>query len=187
MNDDAFARLCGPEMIKLALIYSMKHKKNKNTSSVKNIAEFINSIIYEKKKVMLKGCGLNISKSLFVPYNIMPQGFLRDIDGILEEHKDCFFFVDSDDNNNIVLPSDKSADNTLGICNIVCGFFLAIKELQTSENELYLMSLFDSVVSNVVFEQRVEFPKIIAKAVEYGYFEKSQCNDTKINASEFVK
>jgi len=178
MNTNAFESLCSPEMIKLALIYSMKHKKSKNTSSVKNIAEFINSIIYEKKKIMLKAYGLNISKSLFVPYNIMSPGFLRDIDSILEEHKDCFFFVDSDDNNNIVLPNDKSADNTLGICNIVCGFFLAINELKNSENELYLMSLFDSVVSNVVFEQRVEFPKIISKAIEYGYFEKSKSKHT---------
>jgi len=178
MQDDAFARLCSPEMIKFALIYSMKHRKSKNAGSVKNIAEFINSIIYEKKKFMLKEYGLNITKSLFIPYDIMPHGFLLDIDSILEKHKDCFFFVDSGDNNNIVFTNDKSADNTLGICNIVCGFFLAIKELKTSENEIYLMALFDSVVSNVVFEQRVEFPKIIAKAIEYGYFETSQSNHT---------
>jgi len=163
MQDYAFVRLCSPEMIKLALIYSMKHKNSRNAGSVKNIAEFINSIIYEKKKFMLKEYGLNITKSLFIPYNIMPRGFLLDIDGILEKHKDCFFFVDSDDNNNIVVTNDKSAENSLGICNIVCGFFLAIKELKTSGNELYLMALFDSVVSNMVFEQRVEFPKILQK------------------------
>jgi len=190
MKDDAFANLCSPEMIKLALIYSMKHKKGRNTSSVKNIAEFINSIIYEKKKFMLKAYGLNISKSLFIPYNIMPHGFLLDIDGILDKHQDCFFFVDSGDNDNIVLPNKKSADKTLGICNIVCGFFLAIQALKTLENELYLMALFDSVVSNVVFEQRVEFPKIIAKAVEYGYFEKSVSDHTnfqsELKVSDFV-
>ena len=177
MQNDAFVRLCSPEMIKLALVYSMKHKKNKNTSSVKNIAEFLNSIIYEKKKFILKENGLNISKSLFIPYNIMPHGFLLDIDGILERHRDCFFFVDSSDNNNIVVQNEQSADNMLSICNIVCGFFLAIKELQTSENELYLMALFDSVVSNVVFEQRVEFPKIISKAVEYGYLDVQKVSD----------
>jgi len=139
---------------------------------------------------MLKAYGLNISKSLFIPYNIMPHGFLLNIDGILDKHKDCFFFVDSGDNDNIVLPNNKSADNTLGICNIVCGFFLAIQALKTLENELYLMALFDSVVSNVVFEQRVEFPKIIAKAVEYGYFEKSGSNHTncqsELKVSDFV-
>jgi len=191
MQDDAFVRLCSPEMIKLALIYSMKHKKSKNTSSVKNTAEFINSTIYEKKKFILKEYGLNISKCLFIPYNIMPHGFVLDIDGILEKHKDYFFFVDSGDNNNIVVPNDQSADNMLGICNIVYGFFFAIKELKTSEKELYLMALRDSVVSNVVFEQRVEFPKIISKAIEYGYLETSQSNRTccqsKLKVSDFVK
>jgi hypothetical protein len=191
MQNDTFSSLGSPEMIKLAIIFSMKQKKSKHTSSVKNIAEFINCIIYEKKKLTLKEDGVNISKSLFIPYSIMSHDFLVDIDHILDTHQECFFFVDSSDKNNIVFPDTKFGHKTLGICNIVCGFFLAIKDLLTEENELYLMALFDSVVSNVVFEQRVEFSKIITKAMEYGYLGKGQLSGTPdfktIKKSEIVK
>jgi len=65
----------------------------------------------------------------------------------------------------------------ISICNVVCGFFLSVKEMFKGDNEAYLMALFDSVVSNVVFEQRVEFSVIIKKSIEYGYIPKSTPNN----------
>jgi len=52
-------------------------------------------------------------------------------------------------------------------------FFPLRQEMFKGDNEAYLTALFDSVVSNVVFEQRVEFSVIIKKAIEYKYIPKS--------------
>jgi len=173
-QSNEFDRICDSKMIKLAIIYILNQKKTRYTTSVSAMAELINSIIYEKQKLIIKEDGINICKSLFIPYNIMSNDNLSDVNMVLTNFENCDFFVDSDGKNNIIYPDHKFPNKTISICNVVCGFFLSVKEMFKGDNEAYLTALFDSVVSNVVFEQRVEFPVIIKRAIEYGYIPKSK-------------
>jgi len=168
-----FDRICNSEMIKLAIIYILKHRKTEYTTSVSAMARLINIIIYEKQRLIIKEDGINICKSLFIPYNIMSKENLSDVNAVLANFDNCDFFVDSDGKNNIIYPDEFFSRNTISLCNVVGGFFLAIKKMFKGDNEAYLTALFDSVVSNVVFEQRVEFSVIIQKAIDYGYIPKN--------------
>ena len=122
-------RIWNSEMIKLAIIYIINHRKTQYTTSVSAIAKLINSIIYEKQRLIIKEDGINICKSLFIPYNIMSKENLSDVNIVLANFDKCDFFVDSDGKNNIIYPDDKFSRKKISICNVVCGFSLSVKEM----------------------------------------------------------
>jgi len=166
------ARIYGPHTIKLALLCVLTVKKNRHTNSLSSLASFINTITFESRKLVITEDGIRITKSLFIPFNIMTADILEDISYILEIKPNRNIFVDADNKNNVVYRDKISDINVLGIGNIVCGLFLLIKGLSRNKNQIYLMAFFDTVVSKIVFEQRVEFCNIVGMCVDYGYVSK---------------
>jgi len=162
-----------PEMIKLSLLCILTVKKCKHTKSPASLAAFISSIMYEPRKLVVTDEGIYITNTLFIPFNIMSRETLMDAQSILEMDQERNIFVDVGSKNNIVYSFSKRESSVLGIGSIVCGFFLAIKSLILDKNEIYLLALFDTVVSKIVFEQRVEFYKIVSLCFEHGYVSRS--------------
>jgi len=159
-HNTVLAQIYGPHTIKLALLCVLTVKKNRHTNSPSSLASFINTITFEPRKLVITEDGLRITKSLFVPFNIMTAATLKDVNHILEIENNRNIFVDVENKNNVVY-RDKSNDaNVFGIGNIVYGLFLLIQDLTKDKNQIYLMALFDTVVSKIVFEQRVEFCNI---------------------------
>jgi len=171
------SRIYAPEMIQLALMCILTVKKGAHTKSPASLAAFISSITYEPRKLVVTEDGIYITKTLFIPFNIMSRETLADAQSILEIEQDRNIFVDADSKNNIVYSFSKRESSVLGIGSIVCGFFLAIKSLIAEKNETYLMALFDTVVSKIVFEQRVEFYKIVSQCFEHGYVSKNAATE----------
>ena len=171
------SRIYAPEMIQLALLCILTVKKGTHTKSPASLAAFISSITYEPRKLVVTEDGIYITKTLFIPFNIMSRETLADAQSILEIEQDRNIFVDAGSKNNIVYSFSKRESSVLGIGSIVCGFFLAIKSLIAEKNETYLMALFDTVVSKIVFEQRVEFYKIVSQCFEHGYVSKNAATE----------
>jgi len=164
-----FSRLYSTDMIKLSMMCILTVKKSKHTKSPSSLAAFINFITYEPRTLVVTEDGVYITKTLFIPFNIMPRSVLMDVNAVLEVEHERNIFVDVDSKNNIVYSLSKRESSVLGIGSIVCGFFLAVKSITTEKNEIYVLALFDSVVSKIVFEQRVEFCKIVGMCFEHGY------------------
>ena len=176
-EDACFAlhqKLFQPGVLKLALLSTLQ-KDSKNVNSMHNLDTFANRLTFEKKHIILNEAGLSLSRSLFIPFNIMHRGLLDDLGELLRISANRCTFIDVEKQTSVVFTL--AHEEMLGVIDVICAFFLILNDASDKSKQRPdhsrvadgMLSVFDVLLKSMCFKQRVDYQTIIQKCVEYGY------------------
>jgi len=166
--------LFAPTVLKLALLEALQ-KDSKNMSSMHHLDNFANRLTFEKKHIILNETGVSLSQSLFVPFGIMDQGLLNNISQLLESSNTRCVFNDTNKRESVVFALEHV--EILGVVDVISAFFLIMNDAsdiskKRPENACMadgMLSAFDVLLKSICFKQRVDYPTVIQKCIDYGY------------------
>ena len=164
-----------PEVTKLGIVVILERACSHN-KSMHNLELFVNSLVYERKKIILNETGMFMSSSVFVPYDIMPDTILKVLGDLIDSNLPrSVFKKDQTVHICFELPMEHAngSNNSLGVVNVVCGLLLAINEARESKKNKnttdHKLCIFDVILKSVFFKHRVEYSAVLLHCIRYGY------------------
>ena len=169
MKDDTWKNVddsvYSPTTMKLGILHALQSASHRN-KSMHNLDLFINNLIYERKQIILDENGVSLSKSVYIPYEILPTEILAAMTLLVDSVVPRSFSTQDENVHTCFecpLPGD---NNTLGVVNVQCGFLLAINECAhlNDANRHYnsnLLSVFDVILKSILFKHRIDFSVVM--------------------------
>jgi len=77
--------------MKLGILHALQSASHRN-KSIHNLDVFINNLIYERKQIVLDENGMSLSKSVYIPYEILPTEILAAMNIAGRQHRATLFF-----------------------------------------------------------------------------------------------
>jgi len=175
MKDDTWKNIddsvYSPTTIKLGILHALQSASHRN-KSMHNLDVFIDNLIYERKQIILDENGVSLSKSMYIPYEILSKEILSAMTLLVDSVATRSFFTQDENVHTCFecpLPGD---NNTLGVVNVLCGFLLAINECGhlNDSNRPYnsnLLSVFDVILKSILFKHSIDFSVVMENCVRY--------------------
>ena len=95
MKDDTWKNVddsvYSPTTMKLGILHALQSASHRN-KSIHNLDVFINNLIYERKQIVLDENGMSLSKSVYIPYEILPTEILAAMNIAGRQHRATLFF-----------------------------------------------------------------------------------------------
>jgi hypothetical protein len=164
-----------PEVTKLGIVVILERACSHN-KSMHNLELFVNSLVYERKKIILNETGMFMSSSVFVPYDIMPDTILKVLGDLIDSNLPRSVFKKEQTVHicfELPMQHASGSNNALGVVNVVCGLLLAINEASESKKSKnttdHKLCIFDVILKSVFFKHRVEYSAVLLHCIRYGY------------------
>jgi len=161
-----------PEVVKLGILHVLQNSCSHN-KSVYNLEIFINSLVYEKKKIILNEEGLTISTSIFIPYGVLPEPVLIVTQDLISSNLPRSVFKKNDTVHICFDIPVHSSKNSLGVVNVVCGLLLAIKQANTlkpyKKTTDHKICIFDVILRSIFFKHRIDYAVVLRHCIRLGY------------------
>jgi len=173
MKDDTWKiiddSVYSPTTIRLGILHALQSASHRN-KSMHNLDVFIDNLIYERKQIILDENGVSLSKSMYIPYEIMSTELLAAMTLLVDSVATRSFFTQDENVHTCFecpLPGD---NNTLGVVNVLCGFLLGINECGhlNDSNRPYnsnLLSVFDVILKSILFKHSIDFSVVMENCV----------------------
>ena len=161
-----------PDVLKVGILCILQ-KSCSHNKSIHNLEIFINSLVYEKKKIILNEKGLTISSSIFIPYGVLPETVLQATQKLIVSSLPRSVFKKHDAVHICFELPVHSSKNALGVVNVVCGLFLAIKEANVlkphNTNPDHKICIFDVILRSIFFKHRIDYALVLRHCIDLGY------------------
>jgi len=161
-----------PEVVKLGILVILQ-KSCSHNKSIHDLELFINSLVFERKKIIISELGLFISSSIFIPYDILPEAVLCVMQDLIASNTSRSVFKKNDIVHICFDPPLHLTQNALGVVNVICGLLLAIKEADKlklhSKSIDHKMCIFDVILKSIFFKHRVDYAVVLRNCIRFGY------------------
>lgn len=172
--EDLQIRLFEPPVLKLALLQALQ-KDGRNVTTMHNLDTFANTLTFEKKQIVLDEMGLSLSRSLYIPYEVMDGDLLHRCNALMQSTTSRCLFVNTEKRESVVFELDD--DEILGVVNIICAFFLIMHDASLLSKKHTgdsctadgILSVFDVLLKSICFKQRVDYQNIMKQCITHGY------------------
>ena len=162
-----------PHIVKLGMLAILQQSCSHN-KSMHNLELFVNTLIYEKKKLILSETGLFLSTSMFVTFDMLPKPALRTVLALIDSNVTRSVFKKNGTVNICFDSPVRSDNNALGVVNVVCGLLLAINEARSVQQQHTtthdnMLCIFDVILKSVFFKHRIDYSLVLQNCVQFGY------------------
>ena len=147
-----------PEIISLAIIsYLSGH--NHTVVDLNDLCVFILKVINEVRSCQLDTGGVVISKTLYVPFEIMPREILENLTSTLRKP---------------IQMNATQPQNIIGPSLVLCSLLLVLQQIYIDQIT-HISCIFDVILQTVLRECRVNTVQLLKDVLVYGYHQDSTC------------
>jgi len=161
-----------PEVVKLGILVILQ-KSCSHNKPIHDLELFINSLVYERKKIIISELGLFISSSIFIPYDILPETILGAMQDLIASNTSRSVFKKNDIVHICFDSPTHLTQTALGVINVICGLLLAINQADKlkihSKSIDHKICIFDVILKSIFFKHRVDYALVLRSCVRFGY------------------
>jgi len=140
-------------------------------NTVDKLSSLLARVSEEKVDLSVTAIGIGISKSLFVPFDIMDEDLRGRVQTLIQKGQPNYLDVLQNDERKFIMKYktiDSAAYKKVGLIDLLCGLFLCLQEVY-GRDSLVGVAFFDEILQLALNDRQVPYATVVQSLKQYGY------------------
>ena len=140
-------------------------------NTVDKLSSLLARVSEEKVDLSVTAIGIGISKSLFVPFEIMDEDLRERVEILIQKGQPNYLDVLQNDERKFIMKYktvDSDACKKVGLMDLLCGLFLCLQEVY-GRDSLVGVAFFDEILQLALNDRQVPYATVVQALKQYGY------------------
>ena len=140
-------------------------------NTLEKISQLLSKLAEENIDISVTDAGLHISKSLFVPYEIMPIDLRTDILDIIDSETPDYADMPQKEESSYIMKyklAEKHGVAKVGLVRMLCALFLTLKG-PAGELADFNGALFDHILQLALNGRQIPYTTVMEELARHGY------------------